>query len=94
MLKPKESKKCLHILQVVGNHSLPCHLRSNSAVGRTENPKGDQVVMWLAKSAPFGLNCAKTWVGALCVEMGFTWTFPSNQDATVKLKFELISIKF
>ena len=31
---------------------------------------------------------------ALCVEMGFTWTFPRNQDATVKLKSELISIKF
>ena len=25
--------------------------------------------------------------------MGFTWTFPRNQDATVKLKSELISIK-
>ena len=23
---------------------------------------------------------------ALCVEMGFKWTFPRNQDATVKLK--------
>ena len=32
--------------------------------------------------------------GALCVEMGFMWTFPRNQDATVKLKSELISIKF
>ena len=32
--------------------------------------------------------------GALCVEMGFTWTFPRNKDATVKLKFELIFIKF
>ena len=32
--------------------------------------------------------------GALCVEMGLTWTFPRNQDATVKLKSELISIKF
>ena len=32
--------------------------------------------------------------GALCVEMGFTWKFPRNQDATVKLKSELISIKF
>ena len=32
--------------------------------------------------------------GALCVEMGFTWTFPRNQDVTVKLKSELISIKF
>ena len=32
--------------------------------------------------------------GALCIEMGFTWTFPRNQDATVKLKSELISIKF
>ena len=32
---------------------------------------------------------------ALCVEMGFTRTFPiRNQDATVKLKSELISIKF
>ena len=31
---------------------------------------------------------------ALCVEMGFTWTFPRNQDATVKLRSELISIKF
>ena len=28
------------------------------------------------------------------VEMGFTWTFPRNQDATVKLKSEFISIKF
>ena len=32
--------------------------------------------------------------GALCVEMGFTWTFPRNQDATAKLKSELFSIKF
>ena len=32
--------------------------------------------------------------GALCVEMGFTWTSHRNQDATVKLKSELISIKF
>ena len=32
--------------------------------------------------------------GALCVEMGFTWKFPRNQDATVKSKSELISIKF
>ena len=32
--------------------------------------------------------------GALCVEMGFTRTFPRNQDATVKLKSELVSIKF
>ena len=32
--------------------------------------------------------------GALCVEMGFKWTFLRNQDATVKLKSELISIKF
>ena len=31
---------------------------------------------------------------SLCVEMGFTSIFPRNQDATVKLKFELISIKF
>ena len=31
---------------------------------------------------------------ARCVEMGFTWTFPRNQDATVKLESELISIKF
>ena len=29
-----------------------------------------------------------------CVEMGFTWTFSRNQDATVKLKSELISVKF
>ena len=28
------------------------------------------------------------------VQMGFTRTFPRNQDATVKLKTELISIKF
>ena len=35
-------------------------------------------------------------VGAknLGVEMGFTWAFPRNQDAKVKLKSELISIKF
>ena len=31
---------------------------------------------------------------ALCVEMDFTWTLLRNQDATVKLKSELISIKF
>ena len=31
---------------------------------------------------------------ALCFEWGFTRTFPRNQDATVKLKSELISIKF
>ena len=30
----------------------------------------------------------------LCVEMGFTRTFPRNQDTTVKLKSELLSIKF
>ena len=30
----------------------------------------------------------------LCVEMGFTWTFHRNQDATVKLKTVPISIKF
>ena len=30
----------------------------------------------------------------LSVEMGFTWTFPRNQDATVKLKSDLISMKF
>ena len=32
--------------------------------------------------------------GALCVEMSFMWTFPRNQDATLKLKSDLISIKF
>ena len=32
--------------------------------------------------------------GALCVEMDFTWTFPRNLDATVKLKSEFISIIF
>ena len=32
--------------------------------------------------------------GAMCVEMGFMWTFLRNQDASVKLKSELISIKF
>ena len=31
---------------------------------------------------------------SLCVEMVFTWTFPRNQNATVKLKSEFISIKF
>ena len=36
----------------------------------------------------------KIWRGALCVEMGFTWTWQRNQDATMKLKSELISIKF
>ena len=29
----------------------------------------------------------------LCVEMGFTWTFSRNQDATVKLKSELIAVR-
>ena len=32
------------------------------------------------------LRAGGTWGGALCVEMGFTWTFPRKQDATVKLK--------
>ena len=32
--------------------------------------------------------------GALCFEWGFTRTFPRNQDASVKLKSELISRKF
>ena len=32
--------------------------------------------------------------GALCVEMGFTWTSQGNQDVTMKLKSELISNKF
>ena len=32
--------------------------------------------------------------GGLCVEIGFTQTFPRNQDVSVKLKFELIFIKF
>ena len=32
--------------------------------------------------------------GVLCVEMGFTWTFPRSQDATVQSKSEPISIKF
>ena len=32
--------------------------------------------------------------GELCVEMGFTWTPQRNQDATMKLKSELIFIKF
>ena len=41
-----------------------------------------------------GVGRSKIRGGALCVEMGFTWTFPRNQDATVKLKSELISIKF
>ena len=31
---------------------------------------------------------------ALCVEIGFTRTFARNQDVTVKLKSELIFIKF
>ena len=30
----------------------------------------------------------------LCFQWGFTRTCPRNQDATVKLKSELISIKF
>ena len=40
---------------------------------------------WLTLSQPGG---------ALFFEWGFTRTFPRNQDATVKLKSELISIKF
>jgi hypothetical protein len=40
------------------------------------------------------LNPIKLGGGALCVEMGFTWTFPRNQDTTMKLKSDLISIKF
>ena len=32
--------------------------------------------------------------GALCVEICFIQTFPRNQDVTVKLKSELIFIKF
>ena len=29
-------------------------------------------------------------VGALCVEIGYDWTFPRIQDVTVKLKSELV----
>ena len=36
----------------------------------------------------------KVGLGGLCVEMSFTWTLHRNQDATVKLKTEPISIKF
>ena len=32
--------------------------------------------------------------GALCVEMGFTWTSQRNQDTTIKLISELISNKY
>ena len=32
--------------------------------------------------------------GALCVEIGLTWTSQKNQDATMKLRSELISNKF
>ena len=41
-----------------------------------------------------GVNFFGTGSPGHCVEIGFTWTFPGNQDATVKLKYELISIKF
>ena len=45
---------------------------------------------------PWGSSSSRGSSGprALCVEMGFTGTFTKNQDATVKLKPELISIKF
>ena len=60
-----------------------------------------QVVMWRATSAQRLLLFCQN-LGArrtpfpppLCVEMGLTWTFPRNQDAKVKLKSELISVKF
>ena len=32
--------------------------------------------------------------GGCMFKWGFTWTFPGNQDATVKLKSGLILIKF
>ena len=32
--------------------------------------------------------------GALCVEIGFSSTFPRNQDVTMRLKFELIFMQF
>ena len=64
-----------------------CVRRSETirAVGRYRNP-GDrtEVAMWWTIICP---------PPQLCVEMGFTWTFPRNQDAKVKLKCELISIK-
>ena len=72
-LKHKESKKCLHILQVVGNHSLPCHPRSNSAVGRSENPKGGQVVMWLANLLPHNVVL---WL--ICLHMGTYGNYESH----------------
>ena len=46
------------------------------------------------RAKPFDRNGGRKGGGTLCVEMGFTWTFSRNQDATVKLKSELISIKF
>ena len=42
----------------------------------------------------FSIDFNADFCPSLCVEMGFTWTFPCNQDAKVKLKSELISIKF
>ena len=66
------------------------------AVARSENPGGHIVLG--GDNVPPGWNrvnwSAKNGGGALCVEMGFTWTFHRNQDATVKLKTEPISIKF
>ena len=41
-----------------------------------------------------GFQGAQSTPCSLCVEMGCTWKFPWNQDARVKLKSELISIKF
>ena len=46
----------------------------------------------LLNSVPFTASCYIPFY--LCVEMGFTWTFPRNQDAKVKFKSDLISIKF
>ena len=60
-----------------------------------------EYMSWERQSIPQRGHSKTTWadfchflIPSPCVEVGFTWTFPRNQDAKVKLKSELIPINF
>ena len=64
----------------------------NLGGGGSSNVLG--IICSLTRIGFTGLPKTGEGMGALCFEMVLTRTFPWNQDATVKLKTELISIKF
>ena len=65
-------------------------------IGRSENQRGEQVLSNLKPFEGFSILCLQKSRGqGHCVlKQGFTRTYPRNQDLTVKLKSELIFIRF